>query len=161
MVAAVIVAALVAASPAVASHRCKATQLAWGSSCWSYRTGQGPFARWLLDHGADPVVWSKRHPRQAERFGRYWPPTRATVLLAVRDRFGAHAAQARAIAWCESRWWPYAVGAAGERGPFQIHPVHYGWVDEERLWDPWYSAQVAWRLSQGGTDWSPWTCSRL
>ncbi len=31
---------------------------------------------------------------------------------------------------------PIVRGAAGERGSFQIHPVHYAWVDEELLDGP-------------------------
>ena len=53
---------------------------------------------------------------------------------------------------------PRAVGRAGERGWFQIHPVHRSWVDWGRLFDPFYNTRVAYRLSRGGTNWRPWTC---
>ena len=51
-----------------------------------------------------------------------------------------------------------ARGGAGERGLFQIHPVHFGWVDERRLYEPLYNARIAYRLSRGGTSWRAWTC---
>lgn len=56
----------------------------------------------------------------------------------------------------ESGWDRWAIGGAGERGLTQIHPVHFGWVDEDRLWEPDYNLQIAitlWRAS----GWKPWT----
>lgn len=63
-----------------------------------------------------------------------------------------------------------ARGRAGERGWFQIHPVHFGSrlrsaagsvvVDPDRLYDPAYNTRVAYVLSNGGRDWSPWSCRR-
>lgn len=85
--------------------------------------------------------------------------TRACVPAVIRKVFGAHAGRALRVARCESRLWPHARGSAGERGIFQIHPVHFGWLDEGRLWQPWYNAKIAWRLSRGGTSWGPWTCA--
>ena len=76
-------------------------------------------------------------------------------------------APALRVAACESAGWrpgerlrfyTYALGAAGERGLFQIHPVHFGWLNEQRLFDPLYNARIAYRLSRGGTSWRHWTC---
>lgn len=53
---------------------------------------------------------------------------------------------------------PRSLGRAGERGLFQIHPVHFSSLDPGRLFERAYNARVAFRLSHGGTDWSPWTC---
>lgn len=76
------------------------------------------------------------------------------------------------IASCETggTFDPRALGDAGERGWFQIHPVHFGTVirsrvgrvrvDRDRLYDPVYNTRVAYVLSNGGRDWSPWTCAR-
>ena len=80
------------------------------------------------------------------------------VVSIIHEVFGVNAGPALAVAWCESRFDPSITGAAGERGLFQIHPVHWGWLDEDRLFDPLYNAQMAYELSQGGTDWSSWTC---
>ena len=52
----------------------------------------------------------------------------------------------------------HALGDAGERGLFQIHPVHFRWVDEARLFERSYNARIAYRLSRGGRDWRAWTC---
>ena len=38
------------------------------------------------------------------------------------------------VAWCESRFDPYATGSALERGIFQIHPAH------ARRFDSWFDA---------------------
>jgi soluble lytic murein transglycosylase-like protein len=64
------------------------------------------------------------------------------------------------VASCETggTFNPRAVGRAGERGLFQIHPVHFGRLDERRLFERRYNARVAYRMSRGGRDWSPWTC---
>lgn len=71
------------------------------------------------------------------------------------------------VAACESTGWRpgqplrfnrRAVGSAGERGLFQIHPVHFGWVNEARLFEPLYNARIASRLSRGGRDWGAWAC---
>lgn len=88
---------------------------------------------------------------------------------AIVQVFGAGSAVAIKVARCESRFDPRAVGRAGERGLFQIHPVHFHstirspagsiYVDPRRLFEPKYNARVAWVLSRGGTNWRPWTCA--
>lgn len=62
------------------------------------------------------------------------------------------------VARCESRLNPHALGRAGERGLFQIHPVHFAWAQPGRLYDPVWNSRVAYRLSRGGTRWGPWSC---
>jgi hypothetical protein len=106
-------------------------------------------------------------PRQVQR----------EILTAFGSARGPRAVR---IARCESRTPrreldPRAVGAAGERGLFQIHPGHWS---GSRPWTPWiadivrrYGAGVlfdvktniaiAYRMSGGGKRWHPWTCSRL
>lgn len=88
--------------------------------------------------------------------------------------FGSRCEQALRIASCETggTFDRRAVGGAGERGWFQVHPVHFGTtirskhsgaivVDAGRLFDPRYNARVAYVLSDGGRDWRPWTCRRV
>jgi Lysozyme like domain len=84
----------------------------------------------------------------------------ARARAAVCDVFGKHCAAALRVVRCETggTFSPWATGSAGERGIFQIHPVHFGWLDERRLWIPRYNARIAFRLSHGGHDWSAWTC---
>ena len=82
------------------------------------------------------------------------------VVEIIHQVFGQNAGAALAVAWCETGGTldPNCVGAAGERGLFQIHPVHWFWLDEDRLFEPLYNAQMAFELSRGGTNWSSWSC---
>lgn len=90
------------------------------------------------------------------------------VPVPIRAIFGDKAGVATCIASVETggtfnRW---AVGNAGERGWFQIHPVHWDhtitvsgrslYVDSSRLFNPWYNTRVAFVMSRGGIDWSDW-----
>lgn len=83
-------------------------------------------------------------------------PVENDVVSIIHEVFGQTAGAALSVAWCESRFNPGTVGAAGERGLFQIHPTHWFWLDEDRLFDPLYNAQMAFELSRGGTNWSSW-----
>lgn len=85
---------------------------------------------------------------------------RADSVAAIRSVFGVRAPAAIRIALCETGGTlnPRAVGRAGERGLFQIHPVHFSWAQPGRLFDPVWNSRVAFRLSRGGTRWGPWTC---
>ena len=85
---------------------------------------------------------------------------RAATKRAICQVFGARCAPALRVASCETggTFYVRALGDAGERGLFQIHPVHFGWLDERRLFEARYNARIAYRLSRGGRNWSPWTC---
>jgi Lysozyme like domain len=85
---------------------------------------------------------------------------RARVRAQICQVFGARCSLALAVARCETggTFDPRAVGSQGERGVFQIHRVHWGWLNEARLFEPTYNAWVAYRLSRGGRDWTHWTC---
>lgn len=78
----------------------------------------------------------------------------------IRAVFGDRASAALRVASCETggTFDSRALGSAGERGLFQVHPVHFGRLDESRLFEPLYNARFAFRLSHGGTDWSAWSC---
>lgn len=60
------------------------------------------------------------------------------------------------IADCESGWNPNATGSAGEMGLWQIHPAYHA----DATYDPLGNAHAAYRISNGGRDWSAWTCAR-
>lgn len=83
------------------------------------------------------------------------PKTPRQIVCGV---FKSRCSSAWRVVMCESRGNPRAVGRAGERGLFQIHPVHFGWAKPARLFEPRWNALVAYRLSRGGTNWRPWTC---
>jgi len=57
------------------------------------------------------------------------------------------------IIQCESKGNPGATGGHGERGLFQIHPIH-----PDSTYDPLGNVQAAYRISAGGQNWSAWTC---
>ena len=79
--------------------------------------------------------------------------------------FGKHGDEALAIVNCESRFHPNSVGGVGERGLFQVHPIHrkrierlgYSWDD---MFNPYKNVNVAYDIfkEQG---WNPWTCKRV
>lgn len=147
---------------------------AWGEQCWTKGEGQA-FSRWLREHGASPAAFKRRRPELAHTFGKGWPspPLKACasascVPAVVRawfpDRIEEHAL---AIVRCETggTFDPRAVGDGGySRGIWQINYVHWrkygGWVDQDRLFEPWYATAVAHRMSRGGRDFSAWTCER-
>lgn len=89
--------------------------------------------------------------------------TLAQVVSVLRAAGWPEAAipEAVDVAGCESSWMPGVVGASGERGLFQIHPVHDHRFDLAGVpldpLDPVHNAAVAlaiWRRS----GWEPWTC---
>jgi hypothetical protein len=90
---------------------------------------------------------------------RTWTP--AQIKQVIRHQFGARGGKAIAVARCETggTFDNHAIGSAGERSIFQIHPVHFDWANPRRLYaDPVYATRIAYRLSRAGTDWSAWSC---
>lgn len=74
---------------------------------------------------------------------------------------------ALAIAWCESRWSPYAVGDGGNsRGLFQLNvATWFAYAGEgPEMWaDPLTNARVAWAVmgydaGRGYERWRQWSC---
>lgn len=67
-----------------------------------------------------------------------------------------------AVAMAESGGNPTATNqntnGSTDRGLWQINSIHLGRlkVAGNRLYDPTFNAQVAFDLSKGGTDWTPW-----
>lgn len=75
----------------------------------------------------------------------------------------AWAATAGPVIWCESKFNPAAVGAAGERGALQIHPIHEAGMRRQGL--DWRNSEVdrtryaiqMWERS----GWQPaWSCAK-
>ena len=101
------------------------------------------------------------------------PPTTTTVPVEVVpasdveqmicDTFGDQCAKALSVVYCESRFNTGTVGAAGERGLFQIHPVHIPYLADrgmswDAMFDPASNIAYAYDLySRSG--WGPWTCA--
>lgn len=106
-----------------------------------------------------PAAGSRRAQPSCNTGRARW--TRAEIRCAIRRAFPAgQRATALCVAWHESRFDPRAVGRAGERGLFQIHPVHRAWLGARwaRLFDPAVNASVA-RQLQRRAGWAPWSTS--
>jgi hypothetical protein len=111
--------------------------------------------------GAGPPIPSlATHPATAGPSPVRLLSRRARISRVVCSVFGARCRGALRVVSCETggTFDPRAVGRAGERGLFQIHPVHFGSLDERRLFEPLYNSRFAFRLSRGGRDWSHWAC---
>lgn len=50
----------------------------------------------------------------------------------------------------------YHDSNGGSFGLFQINGIHRGWADFNRIFDPAYNIQAAYRLSHGGRALGPW-----
>ena len=103
-----------------------------------------------------------RYLRHLARLGDPVP-----LIHAEFSNVGADPYQAERIAWCESKFNTWAVGAAGERSLFQIHPIHrngvvaslgYSWDD---IFDPVANINVAVALYQRAGSFRSWSCAYL
>ena len=112
---------------------------------------------WRWGAWRDPVTDKAYEPAKPVA-PAYVSPAQATAAsgcpATIVSTFGANAPAACAVSFCESGWDPNATGAAGERSYFQIHPVH----GVHSTYDPVANTLYAFQLSQGGTNWGPWTC---
>lgn len=83
-----------------------------------------------------------------------------TALGSVVAQYPWPINEAFRIVDCETggTWNPLAVGALGERGLFQIHPIHFWRFDADRLFDPEYNTWAAYQLYREG-GWTPWSCA--
>lgn len=111
--------------------------------------------------GADPglrAVWE----REARAAGHEVTDRRYAehVLRIVWGQAGAPVDEALRVVHCETggRYNHDALGAAGEIGWFQIHPIHgHG---RSILLDPWANTRIALALYQR-QGWVPWSCARI
>lgn len=77
------------------------------------------------------------------KFGSGWFG-RTMVCIAKRES----GLNPRAANWGDSN--------GGSHGLFQINGIHRSWVDLNRIYDPIYNINVAYRLSRNGTSLTPW-----
>lgn len=69
--------------------------------------------------------------------------------------------EARAVAWCESKWLANAVSATGDYGLWQINAAAWAafFGEDPRAWlDPLTNARRALTIYQRGGGWGPWAC---
>jgi hypothetical protein len=146
----------------------------WGGQgkCWTQPQGE-EFAGWLTRHGSSPPKFKSNYPELAATFGPKWgdpqpePYWRTCVTgyqcarAVIGHYFGGDIGYEMSIVSCETggTFSNRAVGAAGELGWWQIHPIHRWAHQGGDLFDVRYNTRVAYRLSKGGTDFSPWTCA--
>lgn len=77
----------------------------------------------------------------------------------VESYFGANTDRALAVMACESHGNPGAIGSVGEQGLFQIRPEYHSWrASGQSLLDGTINIMVAAGISNGGNDWSAWSC---
>lgn len=75
--------------------------------------------------------------------------------------FGPRWRVAACIAHFESTDGAHVVNGSN-LGPWQVDWSAHRWADRGRLVDDWtYSARVAFRISDGGRDWSAWGTHKL
>jgi hypothetical protein len=107
-----------------------------------------------MDGSGDPGMIAY-HPAGASPNGE-----RVTRAAAAAAGFtGRHLEEAVAVAWAESQFKAYAQNPrSSAKGTWQILvSAHQDDPDIRRWADPFANARMAYRISKGGTDWSPWT----
>jgi len=94
------------------------------------------------------------------------PPAMVYAANSIEDMicatFGDQCAKALSVVQCESGFNPGVVGGAGERGLFQIHPVHAPNLGAYGGWDAMFdpAANIAYAHALfSGSGWGPWTCA--
>lgn len=133
------------------------------------KTGTGPVT---LSEGRCAVTWTWLDSAYGQAWRAEWscepePVVAESPRAIVAEVFADVPNQAAAIVDCETggTWNTYAIGRYGERGLFQIHPIHgalirslgYTWDD---MFDPEANARVA-RALYERSGWTPWACSAL
>jgi len=113
-----------------------------------------------LQREAAPVATEAPSAGPAIAAGQVLPPPPGGCPDVIVHVFGERAGAACAISWCEARWNP---GAVGDRGAsvsyFQIQPQWWQQVvPGEDLADPEVNVRAAYIISDGGRDWSAWSC---
>lgn len=87
------------------------------------------------------------------------PRMRAMSRQLVIAQFKPAGPRAVTVALCivgrESGFNPGARSTTRDHGLPQANEIHK-WVDWSRIYDPVYALGVMWRLSAGGTHWTPW-----
>ena len=88
-------------------------------------------------------------------------PQPALIARISKHVFGPRWRTAACIAHYESTDGAHLVNGPN-LGPWQINVAAHPWVNARRLiTDWWYSARVAYRISDGGRDWSAWSTRSL
>jgi soluble lytic murein transglycosylase-like protein len=87
------------------------------------------------------------------------PPKVEKALRNAAAKWGVPYSELKAVAWCESRWNPRAVGA-GSYGLMQFIPSTWAATPYRHrdIYDPWWNAlAAAWLVRHDGS-WRQWSC---
>lgn len=88
-------------------------------------------------------------------------PQPALIARISKQVFGPRWRVAACIAHYESTDGAHLYNGSN-LGPWQVNVAAHRWVNARRVVaDWWYAARVAFRISSGGRDWSPWSTRRL
>ncbi len=113
------------------------------STALATRTDDQSRPRVQYSHAAVAATGSL--PQEVER----WRPLVSRIMPAQQvDRW-------LELIACESRGNPDATGLVGEVGLVQIHPFYHA----DATYDPAGNLRAAYRISAGGQDLGPWSCS--
>lgn len=93
------------------------------------------------------------------------PDTAEAIATTIAERATAYGVDPDwliSVAWCESKLDPFAIGAQGEVGLFQLHPRGKLVTFTRYYRDPWsvweQSDFTAWQISIGQA--AHWSCAR-
>jgi len=132
---------------------------------WVLHDGGWSFGDWLS--GTEPIPEGRSATGYVETdycVDSSWgstdcaPPWIAEAIFSAAAEYGQDPWYMLRIAACESHFDPYAVGAMGEIGLFQIFPdeyAEYGVTDAYDVWDASYATARQFSL---GNAWR-WTCA--
>ncbi len=132
----------------------------------SVSTGAATAVSTLFPPSPTPSVVEAATARVSSQGGQLTEPEAIAVLEAAGWPTEL-IPQALAVAWCESKWSPGAVGDSGRSmGLFQVNLATwfpYAGEDPSQWSDPLVNARVAWAtynydLSRGYAPWKQWSC---
>jgi hypothetical protein len=137
--------------------RSVSSSIAAAASCEATQTTRRHLIRWLPILCVAVLLLAAPTARSGTRS----VPQPARLAAISQHVFGARWRTAACIAHYESTDGAHLFNGVN-LGPWQINVTAHPWVDRRRVVnDWWYSARVAWRVSGGGRDWSPWSTHRL
>lgn len=113
-----------------------------------------------------PDIDERYHPGETLVFGSQLSRAELDAVLAMAGWPPGLRDEAAAVAWCESRWSPGAVGDGGSSlGLFQLWSGWFAWAgaDPGQWDDPVTNAKVALAVHQrdlgmGRSGWAQWSC---
>ena len=108
------------------------------------------------------LAWQRHDRRRLHRLLRARFRTDVARAFSLSSRvYGISEAKARAVAWCESKFNPFAYNrSSGATGLFQILPSTFNSTPFAGLseYDPFVNALAAGYIANRDGSWSEWVC---